>query len=91
MTNSEIGEQIFSGLEEFGLVFLSEGDNGMRHISTTNRPVHTAADVQGLKIRVPREPAAVPGRVAGSGAPPPWPWLCLELALALSNGTAEAQ
>lgn len=25
----------------------------MRHISTTNRPVHTAADVQGLKIRVP--------------------------------------
>ena len=52
VTNSEIGEQIFSGLEEFGLVFLSEGDNGMRHISTTNRPVHTAADVQGLKIRV---------------------------------------
>ena len=49
VTNSEIGEQIFSGLEEFGLVFLSEGDNGMRHISTTNRPVHTAADVQGLK------------------------------------------
>ena len=25
VTNSEIGEQIFSGLEEFGLVFLSGG------------------------------------------------------------------
>lgn len=45
VTNSEIGEQIFAGFEEFGLVFLSEGDNGMRHISTTNRPIHTAADV----------------------------------------------
>lgn len=75
VTNSEIGEQIFSGLEEFGLVFLSEGDNGMRHISTTNRPVHTAADVQGLKIRVPESQLYLD--VCRLWAPPPWPWLCL--------------
>ena len=75
VTNSEIGEQIFSGLEEFGLVFLSEGDNGMRHISTTNRPVHTAADVQGLKIRVPESQLYLDVWQALGATP--WPWLCL--------------
>ena len=85
VTNSEIGEQIFSGLEEFGLVFLSEGDNGMRHISTTNRPVHTAADVQGLKIRVPESQLYLDVWQALGATPVA---LALpELALALSNGT----
>lgn len=89
VTNSEIGEQIFSGLEEFGLVFLSEGDNGMRHISTTNRPVHTAADVQGLKIRVPESQLYLDVWQALGATPVA---LALpELALALSNGTAEAR
>ncbi len=87
VTNSEIGEQIFSGLEEFGLVFLSEGDNGMRHISTTNRPVHTAADVQGLKIRVPESQLYLDVWQALGATPVA---LALpELALALSNGTAK--
>lgn len=87
VTNSEIGEQIFSGLEEFGLVFLSEGDNGMRHISTTNRPVHTAADVQGLKIRVPESQLYLDVWQALGATP-----VALALPeLALSNGTAEAQ
>ena len=42
VTNGEVGEKIFADFEQFGLVYLSEGDNGMRHISTTNRPIHTA-------------------------------------------------
>lgn len=89
VTNSEIGEQIFAGFEEFGLVFLSEGDNGMRHISTTNRPIHTAADVQGLKIRVPESQLYLDVWQALGATPVA---LALpELALALSNGTAEAQ
>lgn len=89
VTNSEIGEQIFDGLEEYGLVFLSEGDNGMRHISTTNRPIHTAEDVKGLKIRVPESQLyldvwnALGATPVGLALP--------ELALALSNGTVEAQ
>ena len=89
VTNSEIGEQIFSGFEAYGLVYLSEGDNGMRHISTTNRPIHTAADVAGLKIRVPESQLyldvwkALGATPIGLALP--------ELALALSNGTAEGQ
>ena len=89
VTNSEIGEQIFDGFEEYGLVFLSEGDNGMRHISTTNRPVHTAEDVVGLKIRVPESQLYLDVWEALGATPVA---LALpELALALSNGTAEAQ
>ena len=91
VTNSEIGEQIFAGFEEYGLVFLSEGDNGMRHISTTDRwhQVNTAADVEGLKIRVPESQLYLDVWTALGATPI---GLALpELAPALANGTAEAQ
>jgi len=89
VTNSEIGEQIFAGFEAFNLVYLAEGDNGMRHVSTTNRPIHTAADVAGLKIRVPTSQLYLDVWEALGATPVA---LALpELALALSNGTAEGQ
>lgn len=89
ITNSEIGEEIFANLTDFGLVYLAEGDNGMRHIATTNRPVHEAADVEGLKIRVPTSQMYLDCWEALGANPVA---LALnELAIALSNGTAEAQ
>jgi len=89
VTNSEVGEQIFADFAQYGLVYLSEGDNGMRHISTTNRPIHTAADVDGLLIRVPTSQLYLDVWEALGATPVA---LALpELALALSNGTAEAQ
>ena len=89
VTNSEIGEQIFAGFEAFNLVYLAEGDNGMRHVSTTNRPIHTAADINGLKIRVPTSQLYLDVWEALGATPVA---LALpELALALSNGTAEGQ
>ena len=87
--NGPVGEEIFEGFSEFGLVYLGEGDNGLRHISTTNRPIHTAADVEGLKIRVPTSQLYLDVWEALGATPVA---LALpELALALSNGTAEAQ
>lgn len=89
IVNSDIGEQIFSGLESVGLVYLSEGDNGMRHIATTNRPIHSVEDVKGLKIRVPTSKMYLDVWSALGATPVA---LALnELAIALSNGTAEAQ
>ena len=89
VTNSEVGEQIFADFAQYGLIYLSEGDNGMRHISTTNRPIHTAADVDGLLIRVPTSQLYLDVWEALGATPVA---LALpELALALSNGTAEAQ
>ena len=89
VTNGEIGEKIFENFPQFGLIYLAEGDNGMRHISTTNRPIHTASDVAGLKIRVPTSQLYLDVWEALGATPIA---LALpELALALSNGTAEGQ
>lgn len=89
IVNSEIGEKIFSEMAAVGLVYLAEGDNGMRHISTTNRPIHTAADVKGLKIRVPTSQMYLDVWEALGATPVA---LALpELAIALANGTAEGQ
>lgn len=89
IVNGEIGEEIFANLSEAGLVYLSEGDNGMRHISTTNKPVHTAADVEGLKLRVPTSQMYLDcWETLGAN---PVALALNELAIALSNGTAEGQ
>ena len=89
VTNGEVGEQIFADFPQYGLVYLSEGDNGMRHISTTNRAINAAEDVEGLKIRVPTSQLYLDVWEALGATPVA---LALpELALALSNGTAEAQ
>ncbi len=84
-----LGEQVFEGFEDYGLVYLGMGDNGMRHISTTTKQIDTAADVEGLKIRVPTSQMYLDVWEALGATPVA---LALtELAIALSNGTAEAQ
>jgi len=89
IVNSDIGEEVFSGIAKYNLVFLAEGDNGMRQISTTNRAVHTAADIKGLKLRVPTSQMYLDVWQALGANPVS---LSLnELAPALSNGTVEGQ
>lgn len=91
VTNGELGEQIFEGLEDKGLVFLAEGDNGMRQISTTEAggPIHEAKDVEGLKLRVPTSQVYLDvWETLGAN---PVALALPELAIALSNGTAEGQ
>lgn len=89
VVNGDIGEQIFGDFASVGLVYLAEGDNGMRHVSTTNRAVHTADDVAGLKLRVPTSQMYLDCWEALGATPVA---LSLnELSIALSNGTAEGQ
>lgn len=89
IVNSDIGEQIFADMPSVGLVYLSEGDNGMRHVATTKRPVNSVDDVKGLKIRVPTSKMYLDVWSALGATPVA---LSLnELAIALANGTAEAQ
>lgn len=89
VVNGEIGEQIFGDLESVGLVYLSEGDNGMRQISTTNRPINSAADISGLKLRVPTSQMYLD--VWESLGATPVALALPELAIALANGTVEGQ
>ena len=89
VVNGEIGEELFKDFSDYGLVYLASGDNGLRQIATTNRPINTADDVKGLKIRVPTRQMYLDVWEALGATPVA---LALpELAIALSNGTAEAQ
>lgn len=46
-----MGDFLFQSLEGTGLLGIGWWDNGFRNL-TSNKPVHTAADVSGMKIRV---------------------------------------
>lgn len=51
--DGDLGDYVIKAMADKGIVCLPHPyDNGMRHI-TANKPIHTAADVDGLKIRVP--------------------------------------
>ena len=91
VTNGELGDKIFEGFQDVGLVYLAEGDNGMRQVSTTEAggPIHSAADVEGVKLRVPTSQVYLDvWQTLGAN---PVALALNELAIALSNGTAEGQ
>ena len=68
----------------FGLM-----ENGFRHIVTNNRPIHTAADLEGLSIRIP-EGAVFEDTFKAFGANPVQLFV-LELYEALRVGKLQAQ
>ena len=89
VVNGPVGEKIFSEMGKFGLVYLSTGDNGMRHISTSKTPVNTVDDVKGLKIRVPGINTYVDLWNYWGAVVTPMP--ITELYMGLKTGVVEAQ
>jgi tripartite ATP-independent transporter DctP family solute receptor len=52
-----VGSYIRKQIEKVGIVSVSQAwDNGFRQVSTSTKQIHTPADLQGLKIRVPVSP-----------------------------------
>lgn len=47
-----LGREVLDSLERAGFKGLAFSENGFRNLTNDVRPVHTAADVEGLKIRV---------------------------------------
>ncbi|MFB0936167.1 MAG: TRAP transporter substrate-binding protein [Propionivibrio sp.] len=89
VVNGPVGEEIFSGLKSFNLVYLATGDNGMRHISTSSKPIHTVDDVKGLKVRVPEIDTYVALWKSWGAIVTPMP--ITELYMALKTGVVDAQ
>ena len=89
VVNGPVGEEIFSGLKSFNLVYLATGDNGMRHISTSNKAINTADDVKGLKVRVPEIDTYVALWKSWGSIVTPMP--ITELYMALKTGVVDAQ
>jgi tripartite ATP-independent transporter DctP family solute receptor len=87
--DSAIGQKALTLLEPVGVVGLSWGENGLRHVTTSDRAVRSPKDLAGLKIRVPQSPVMVAGfKALGADVQAlPFP----ELYAALASGQFQAQ
>ncbi|MGM0562278.1 MAG: DctP family TRAP transporter solute-binding subunit [Pseudomonadota bacterium] len=56
LTQGEVGDEIFSILEDNGVVPLAWAENGFRELTNSQHPVRTPEDLEGLKIRVVGSP-----------------------------------
>jgi TRAP-type transport system periplasmic protein len=56
-----VGEEFRKRLSAKGLVALAWGENGLRHITNSKRPIAAPDDLKGLKIRVPQSEVMVIG------------------------------
>lgn len=82
-----IGREILATMEPYWLKGLAYYDAGSRSFYTTGRPVHTPADLRGLKIRVQESATAMRMVRMLGGAPTPIAWG--ELYTALQQGVVD--
>ncbi|MGH1570500.1 TRAP transporter substrate-binding protein [Methylobacterium sp. P31] len=54
LLDGPFGQEYLTKFQEHGLVALAWGENGMRHITNSRRPIREPADLQGLRLRVPQ-------------------------------------
>ncbi len=69
--NSSVGKDLLTGVEDFKLKGLAYYDAGSRSFYTNDKPIHSPADLVGMKIRVLNSPTAVQTvRELGAAATP---------------------
>jgi tripartite ATP-independent transporter DctP family solute receptor len=56
-----LGQQLLKKFEAQGIVALAWGENGMRHITNSQRAIRSPADLNGLRLRVPQNDVMVEG------------------------------
>ena len=88
--DGELGDEL---LEDFyqnsGIVALAFWENGFRHITNSKRPIYTAEDVRGLKIRVQEISSHIDYWRSLGADPTPMAWT--EVYTALQQGTVDGQ
>jgi len=84
-----IGQKMLKKLETVGLHGLAYSERGFRNITNNVRPIKTADDVKGLKIRVMENPLYVDTFKALGANVVPMAWT--ECLTALSQGTIDGQ
>ncbi|MGU3493942.1 TRAP transporter substrate-binding protein [Xanthobacteraceae bacterium A53D] len=89
VVDGPVGQLLLAKLSEKGLVGLCFFENGFRNVTNSKRPITTAADVEGLKIRTMQNPVYLDAfKTLGANAVPmPWP----EVYTALESGAIDAQ
>jgi C4-dicarboxylate-binding protein DctP len=76
-------------LEETNIHLLGFADNGVRHLTNSERAIETPADLEGLRIRVQPSQVYVSLIESLGGSPTPVPWG--ELPAALAQGVVDGQ
>ncbi|WP_077001713.1 TRAP transporter substrate-binding protein [Variovorax sp. KK3] len=88
--DGDLGAYVRAQIAKTGLVAMEKiYDNGFRQITTSNRPIRTAEDVRGLKIRVPVSPLWTSLFKALGAAPAGINWA--EAYLAMQSKVVDAQ
>lgn len=85
--NGDVGKELLLAGEDYWLRGLTYYDAGYRSFYTTNRPVHTPEDLQGMKLRVMESPMSVQMVRTMNGSPTPISWG--ELYTALQQGVVD--
>jgi tripartite ATP-independent transporter DctP family solute receptor len=85
----EIGQELLEKLETQGIIGLSWGENGFRHITNGKHPVESPADLEGLKIRTQENQIHLAAFEALGAQPTPMAWT--EALTALQQGVVDAQ
>ena len=82
-----VGIEVAANLENKGIKMLGYFENGIRHVINNKRPVHTPADMKGLKMRVMTTPVYV--EMMKSLGADPTPMSFGEVYSACSTGTVD--
>jgi tripartite ATP-independent transporter DctP family solute receptor len=72
--DGDIGKELSADLEGKGIVNLAYWENGWRHMTNNVKPIKTAADFKGLKIRVQESPVYMSFMKALGATPTPIPF-----------------
>lgn len=87
--DGEIGHNMLATLDNVGIKGLAIWENGFRNLTNSKRPVSSAADVAGLKIRVMDSPLYIDMWAALGADPTPMAWS--EVFTALQQRTIDGQ
>jgi len=79
--DSEINAEVSKLLLNHGIRVLAYWENGFRCLTNSVRPIYSAEDVKGLKIRTPENPIILATMKALGANPSPLPWPEVYMAL----------
>lgn len=88
-TDGVLGQKLNEFMAAKGILVLGYQENGFRHVTNNKNPVHSPADLKGLKIRTMENPMHIAYFKALGANPTPMSWG--ELYTALQQGTVDAQ
>ena len=84
-----IGQELIAKMKARGLVGLTFGEIGFRHVTSANRTIRTPDDMKGLKIRTMENPVHLAAFRALGALPTPMSWT--EVLTGLQQGTIDGQ